>query len=633
MTLNGYDEGQARASGPPDELAEPDADAVPAVKPAAVKIRRRRPEPFVDRASRYMERVMRDPLPGFVVISGMLLFSMVFSWAHIQSHRAFATYSFDTGIYDQAVWALAHEGNPFMTVRGLFVHGHHVNPILYLLVPVSWLGGGATSFLVIQTLVFALGAWPVYLIARKVLARPSNPMASPTPSTPSVAAAAAMPVVAPAILTAAGVIPSSPVRVSNSARMKSGISGGILVGHTPNPADTGAAVLGCVLALAYLLSPVVQWVNQSHWHPEAFSGTALLWAWWFALARRWRAYGVAVLIALATREETALAVVMLGVVLLVEHRRSLWTDFFSNRERRRDVVPAALTVLAGTLWFVVSTKVIIPAFNDGRPPYFFKTFFGTFGGSIGGIVRTAVTDPGLVVSTVIKPDRLRYLRDFGLPTLFVFVLSPLHCLMMLPSLASNLLTDNVYAREIKYQYAAVLIGPMWIATIHGVGRVVRYRTWLKRLVLAVFVASLISNINFSPSPLSKASKDGYWSTPTERSAVQLEAVKMVPKDAGVAATYFMLTHLDQRKDVYDWPNPFKPSYWGNYDPVKPTPDPDPARVQWVVADRMTMDDEGRALLESLTAPGGRFEIYFDKSDIVVAGPVRAQQIQTQAANS
>ena len=42
-------------------------------------------------------------------------------------------------------------------------------------------------------------------------------------------------------------------------------------------------MMACALALAYLLSPVIQWINQSHWHPEAFSGTAFLWAWWFAI--------------------------------------------------------------------------------------------------------------------------------------------------------------------------------------------------------------------------------------------------------------------------------------------------------------------------------------------------------------
>ena len=548
-----------------------------------------KPEPIFDAVGRFVERVFRDPFPALLVLAGMLLFSMVFAWAHIQNHRAFATYSFDTGIYDQAVWALGHEGNPFMTVRGLHVHGHHVNLILYLLVPVSWLGGGAPAFLVIQTLVFAAGAWPVYLIGRKILARP------------------------PTLVVSAG-----PGR-----RSASGLRGAAIDGSRAGPETaTATAMMACALALAYLLSPVIQWINQSHWHPEAFSGTAFLWAWWFAINKRWRAYGVAVVLVLATREEMALAVTMLGVVLLIEHRRSLWTDFFTNRERRADVMPAVFTIFAGVSWFLIATKVIIPAFNDGRPPYFFKTFFGTFGGSAGSIVRTAVTDPGLVVSTVIKPDRVRYLRDLGLPTLFVFVLSPLHCLMMLPSLASNLLTDNTYAREIKYQYAAVLVGPMWIATLHGVAQVSRYRTWLKRLVIAVFVASLITNINYSPSPLSKASKNGTWSTPSARSAAQQAAVDMVPKNVGVAATYFLLTHLDQRKDVYDWPNPFKPSYWGNYDPVKPTPNPDPARVSWIVADRMTMDDEGLALVASLTAPGGRFEIYYDQADIVVAGPVR-----------
>ena len=567
-------------AGQGDMMADPTGDG------PTVRTRPGKPEPVFAAVGRFVERVFRDPFPALLVLAGMVLFSMVFSWAHIQNHRAFATYSFDTGIYDQAVWALGHEGNPFMTVRGLHVHGHHVNLILYLLVPVSWLGGGASAFLVIQTLVFAAGAWPVYLIGRKILARPML------------------------------AVTAGPGSVSTS-----GLRGTAVRGSRAR-SETGTAMMACALALAYLLSPVIQWINQSHWHPEAFSGTAFLWAWWFALNKRWRAYGVAVVLVLATREEMALAVTMLGVVLLLEHRRSLWTDFFTNRERRAEVVPALLTIVAGISWFLIATRVIIPAFNDGRPPYFFKTFFGTFGGSAGSIVRTAVTDPGLVVSTVIKPDRVRYLRDLGMPTLFVFLFSPLHCLMMLPSLASNLLTDNTYAREIKYQYAAVLVGPMWIATLHGVAQVSRYRTWLKRLVIAVFVASLITNINYSPSPLSKASKNGTWSTPSARSAAQQAAVDMVPKNVGVAATYFLLTHLDQRRDVYDWPNPFKPSYWGNYDPVKPTPNPDPARVSWIVADRMTMDDEGLALVASLTAPGGRFEIYYDQADIVVAGPVR-----------
>ena len=45
-----------------------------------------------------------------------------------------------------------------MTVRGLELFGHHVNPILLLFVPASWLGAGPGFLLVVQVLVQASGA-------------------------------------------------------------------------------------------------------------------------------------------------------------------------------------------------------------------------------------------------------------------------------------------------------------------------------------------------------------------------------------------------------------------------------------------------------------------------------------------
>ena len=60
----------------------------------------------------------------------------------------YATFSFDLGIYDQAVWLLSRFHDPFVTVRGLEFFGHHVNPILLLFVPFYWLGAGPLFLLV-----------------------------------------------------------------------------------------------------------------------------------------------------------------------------------------------------------------------------------------------------------------------------------------------------------------------------------------------------------------------------------------------------------------------------------------------------------------------------------------------------
>ncbi len=69
------------------------------------------------------------------------------------------------GIHDQSIWLLAHLRG-FMTVRGLQVFGHHATPGYILFVPFYWLGGGPHLLNITQVCVAALGAVPVFLLAR-----------------------------------------------------------------------------------------------------------------------------------------------------------------------------------------------------------------------------------------------------------------------------------------------------------------------------------------------------------------------------------------------------------------------------------------------------------------------------------
>ena len=62
-------------------------------------------------------------------------------------HDRFQTFGFDLGIYDQGVWLLSQFRDPFVTVRGLDLFGHHMNVILLVLAPLYRLGGGVEFLL------------------------------------------------------------------------------------------------------------------------------------------------------------------------------------------------------------------------------------------------------------------------------------------------------------------------------------------------------------------------------------------------------------------------------------------------------------------------------------------------------
>ena len=84
-------------------------------------------------------------------------------------HERFQTFGFDLGIYDQGVWLLSQLRDPFVTVRGLNLFGHHMNPFLLVLAPFYRLGFGVQFLLLVQVLAQASGAVALFLLGRDVL--------------------------------------------------------------------------------------------------------------------------------------------------------------------------------------------------------------------------------------------------------------------------------------------------------------------------------------------------------------------------------------------------------------------------------------------------------------------------------
>jgi uncharacterized membrane protein len=87
----------------------------------------------------------------------------------IDAHRGLGTFSYDIGLYDQGVWLLSRFKAPFVTLMGRNLLGDHASFVLLLLIPLYWLGGGTETLLVVQAVVIASGAIPVYFFARRVL--------------------------------------------------------------------------------------------------------------------------------------------------------------------------------------------------------------------------------------------------------------------------------------------------------------------------------------------------------------------------------------------------------------------------------------------------------------------------------
>lgn len=362
--------------------------------------------------------------------------------------------------------------------------------------------------------------------------------------------------------------------------------------------------MGLVFGLVFLLYAPLQWIAWANFHPEALVITPLLFAWWFAMRGRWGAFFVAVVVALSTREDAALAVIVMGGVL--------WWMFQRSGRRGRDQRMAMITSLLGVAWYLVATRLVIPGFNDGEQPFYIEYFYGHYGSSVPEIVETMLRRPDRVVSDATQPDRLRFYRDLLLPMGGLPIAGATQLLMAVPQILASVLGTSPYARTIRFQYTSMMVAPIVIASIHGAWLLWRYRFVQRFLLPWLLVCVWLTNVAWSPSPIS-ANTDA-WARSDPRHAAMREAVALVPDDVSLTATFALLPHLSQRDEIYDWPNPWVPSYWGNDDERRL---PDPSEIEWLALDERHVGSGQQELLEDLVGPDGEFEVVFERDQVVV----------------
>ncbi len=108
----------------------------------------------------------------FPLVVLMTLYVVRFGSATVDSLRVFQQDAYDLALYDQGIWLLSRFHAPFMTVMGTDMFAAHTVFIFLLLVPLYWVYPHTAALLVVQSMALALGAVPIYILARRLLPGP-----------------------------------------------------------------------------------------------------------------------------------------------------------------------------------------------------------------------------------------------------------------------------------------------------------------------------------------------------------------------------------------------------------------------------------------------------------------------------
>ena len=133
---------------------------------------------------RIYSRIRSSVRSNWILYGIVLGYIIIMSTVTIMKHNAFLTSGFDLGIFNQAFSTTLFDGKLFYETADLSFNpsgsffGVHFSPILFLLLPFYAIYPSVENLLVMQTVILALGAFPIYWMARDKLGKKVAPAIS-----------------------------------------------------------------------------------------------------------------------------------------------------------------------------------------------------------------------------------------------------------------------------------------------------------------------------------------------------------------------------------------------------------------------------------------------------------------------
>lgn len=317
--------------------------------------------------------------------------------------------------------------------------------------------------------------------------------------------------------------------------------------------DQRLAILFAAMALAY---PFIQAQTLFDFHPVSLATPLLMWAIWAAVTSHNIVLALTVVLAVTTKEQVGLAVLMFGIWMII------------SLGRRR---AGAAVAVFGFAWSAVVLGGVMPRLRSTGAEQALLSRYDEFGDSITSAIANLVLHPIRSAELLATGDRIAFVLAFLVPLAFLPLRAPLLALCAAPDLMINLMSSHPQQKQVAFHYGAVIAPFLFAAAIRGFaalhtsrhGRVAR-ATRPAFAIPTLAALTLASSWLLSPLP--------FWGDPPmgrtagvqaqraelvvrdePRVASMRAAVRIIPKDAVISVGNGLGAHLSARRRVLTFP--------------------------------------------------------------------------------
>jgi uncharacterized membrane protein len=422
---------------------------------------------------------------GRIAVAIVVLYAAVLGSLALIRHWAFHSTALDLGVFDQVLWNTVHGRFMESTLSLERCDPHsffldHFSPALLLIVPLYLVVPRPETLIVFQTAALALGALPVYLLARHFLPR-------------------------------------------------------------------GAERL--IWVALYVLSAPLAWITFYDFHEITLAVLPLGLAMYFLATRRTIPLLICLGASFLVKEELPLIAIGFGLALLVQRRFGL----------------GALVTIVSAAWFIVTLKVIIPAFAGGAP-YQYLGRYASLGGNELEIARTLLLDPLRVIRVLLSGEvgsKIAFVLTLFAPGLGLALLARSALIPSIVPLGYLLLSNYGGQHTHHNQYGAPVIPLALGASLLGFARLRVSPRVRRRLTVAMVASAVAFSLVHGAIPFTPGFYDAYLRGNPNRAPSEgqvfvrearydpfLPAVAAIPADASISSRDFFTTQVPERRFNY-----------------------------------------------------------------------------------
>lgn len=321
-------------------------------------------------------------------------------------------------------------------------------------------------------------------------------------------------------------------------------------------------IIALIISGIYLLYVPLQAINLIDFHFNALAIPFLLFAFYFLENNKYGCFTLFSILAAICREEIALIVFMMGIYIILK------------KNKKMGAIVAGLALI----YFVFVVGFLMPYIGGEHTVLktgskdFLQNRYDYLGNSYKEFFETIITKPIYVLKHIFTLPKMKYFFLLLFPAGFgIFsVFAPEILMLSLPIFAMNLLSEYEPMYQIYYQYNSGIIPFIFISTIYGIPRFIKFfdekfkkinpKKLLRFIIIFIFSATLLFSYLYGPLPFSRVFNFEIYNVNLEFVKTGHRLIEMIPKNSSILAPVNVVPHLTEYKKVYMFPEPY-PEYF------------------------------------------------------------------------